>query len=342
MKHDAEYYMKKALKLAEKAWGKTSPNPLVGALVVKDGEIVGRGHHERAGEPHAEVHALRDAGDAANGADLYVTLEPCSTYGRTPPCTDAIIAAGIRRVFIGCTDPNPQHAGGAVEILQSQGIECHTDILSRECASLNEAFFHWIVTKRPFVLLKMAMTLDGKIATVTGESKWITGRVARRRVQKLRQWADAVLVGGGTVRMDRPSLRVRVPEGHDEWENHPRRLVATRAITPVELRELMPGEPAAEIVDCSTKDATVSLLEHLGAEGVTALLVEGGGELAGTLLQQGLVDKVEFHIAPKILGGRNSIPVIGGENPQNLIDALHLKHVRSFALGADFAITGYC
>ena len=202
-------YMPQALELAKLAWGRTSPNPMVGALIVKHDRIIGRGYHRKAGTPHAEINALADCRHSPAGATLYVTLEPCSTYGRTPPCTDAIIKAGISRVVIGCLDPNPKHAGKGVEILRRAGIEVEYPVLEEECLRLNEAFFKWITTGTPFVLLKMAMTLDGKIATVDGDSQWVTGVGAREEVQVLRQWADAIMVGGETARRDHPALTVR-------------------------------------------------------------------------------------------------------------------------------------
>jgi diaminohydroxyphosphoribosylaminopyrimidine deaminase/5-amino-6-(5-phosphoribosylamino)uracil reductase len=330
-------YMLEAVSLAEKAWGMTSPNPLVGAVVVGQGEIVGRGYHHKAGEPHAEVNALRDAGDAAVGADIYVTLEPCSTYGRTPPCTEAIIKAGIKRVFIGSLDPNPSHAGKGVEILRQAGIETFYGLERETCDELNEAFFKWITTGMPYVILKMAMTLDGKIATASGQSKWITGAEARNHVQKLRKWCDAIMVGGETVRQDNPSLTVRE---EPEWSRQPLKLIASRSISEVQLRQYFPGDETARTVSASSPDEWLKLLKILGAEQIMALLIEGGGELAASALNAGIVDKVEFHIAPKILGGRNSRPVVGGANPEALSEALNLEDVHYEMAGKDLIISG--
>lgn len=330
--------MRRALSLAKRGWGKTSPNPMVGAVIVRDGVIVGEGYHHAAGKSHAEVEALRAAGSAARGADIYVTLEPCSTHGRTPPCTEALIAAGIRRVFVGTRDPNPKHAGRAAEIFEAHGIVYESGVLEAACTLLNEDFFHWVTLGRPFILLKMAMTLDGKIATADGDSQWVTGDIARRRVQKLRQWADAVWIGGGTARIDKPSLRVRVPSN---WRSQPRRLVASSCLSSLELSDLMPGEPVPEVIDCSSESLVWSQVLSWGKAGMKSILVEGGGEFAALLLRMGLIDKVEFHIAPKILGGCRSRPVIGGTDPLLMADAIPLERVVHFKLGTDFATSGY-
>src|SRR5437764_1750702 len=207
-----ERFMRVALGLARQGYGMTSPNPMVGAVLVKGGKIIGRGWHRRAGEPHAEIEALRDAerrGHNVRGATLYVTLEPCSTYGRTPPCTEAIGGAGIRKVVAGATDPNPRHAGAGFERLRRAGVQVTTGVLEQECNSLNEAFNHWIVQRTPLVTVKAAMTMDGKIATAAGESKWITGEEARAYGMRLRQGADAILVGVNTIVADDPSLTAR-------------------------------------------------------------------------------------------------------------------------------------
>jgi diaminohydroxyphosphoribosylaminopyrimidine deaminase / 5-amino-6-(5-phosphoribosylamino)uracil reductase len=331
-------FMQEAVTLAKKAWGQTSPNPLVGAVVVKDGIIVGRGYHHRAGEAHAEVNALNDAGSDACGADIYVTLEPCSTTGRTPPCTEAIIDAKIKTVYIGSVDPNPAHRGNAVKVLEGVGVKVICDIEKTACDQLNEAFFCWITTGKPFVLLKMAMTLDGKIATADGCSQWITGPVARERVQRLRQWADAVMVGGATARTDHPSLTVRNIE---QWNPQPRRIIVSNSLSKTDLEQMLVAGGDIETVSPSGVDGWNSYLEQLGSDGVTALLIEGGGELAGEVLAASVVDKVEFHIAMKILGGRDSRPVIGGTNPAALIEAVQLKDVKTEYLDNDLAISGY-
>jgi diaminohydroxyphosphoribosylaminopyrimidine deaminase / 5-amino-6-(5-phosphoribosylamino)uracil reductase len=328
-------YMLEALELTEKAWGQTSPNPLVGAVVVKDNKIVGRGYHHRAGEAHAEVNALRDAGKNARDADIYVTLEPCSTFGRTPPCTQAIIDAGIKKVFVGSVDPNPAHAGKGLKILEQAGIETACGIEKEACDKINEAFFSWISSGKPFVILKMAMTLDGKIATADGQSKWITGPAAREHVQHLRKWCDAIMVGGETVRKDRPSLTVRDTDAPQAVK-----LIATRSMNDNDLLEYFPDNSARSISPSSPAQWQ-DLLTDLGKENITALLIEGGGELAAEVLNAGIVDKIEFHIALKILGGKDSRPVVGGKNPLSLDEAKLLRDYKLEIVGDDVIISGY-
>ncbi len=337
-----EYFMNQALFLAEKGWGMTSPNPMVGAVIVRDGVVIGEGWHHQCGMPHAEREALADAarrGNDVTGAAVYVTLEPCSSYGRTPPCTEAIIESGLNRAVIGTLDPNPLHAGKGIRILQEAGIEVQCGVQEKECRRLNAPFFKWITERKPFVILKMAVTLDGRIATAGGDSKWITGPAARSRVQQLRRLADAVMVGGETVRMDRPGLIVRDPEN---WTRQPRRLVATRSMDEAELAALMPGNPAPEICTAGTPDEWEALLNRLGAENVVTLLIEGGGELAASALNAGIVDFAEFHIAPKILGGRGSRPAVGGGDPASLAEAWNLDDVTVAVMDNDVAISGFC
>ncbi|NQU11486.1 bifunctional diaminohydroxyphosphoribosylaminopyrimidine deaminase/5-amino-6-(5-phosphoribosylamino)uracil reductase RibD [bacterium] len=330
--------MRRALSLARRGWGRTSPNPLVGAVVVRDGAVVGEGFHRCAGTPHAEVHALAAAGQAARGATLYVTLEPCSTTGRTPPCTEAILAAGVARVVVGCLDPNPRHVGRGVEILRERGLGVDVGVLEPACREVNEAFFCWVTHRRPFVLLKMAMTLDGRIATASGDSKWVTGEAARRHVQKLRRWGDAIMVGAETVRQDDPELTVRMPKS---WPAQPRKLVWTQqASLPRDLKIWADPAGPPEFVCATTAADWQALLLRLGAEDVTALLIEGGGELAAAVLAAGIVDKVAFFIGPKILGGRGSRPVVGGGDPARLSQALGLRELRARHVGEDLLVTG--
>jgi len=333
-------FMREALELARRGWGMTNPNPMVGAVLVRNGNVIGRGYHRRAGLPHAEVEALADArarGEDTSGAELFVTLEPCSTVGRTGACTEAILAARIGRVAIGCTDPNPRHAGRGVEILRKAGVEVATGVLERECAALNYSFFKWIVTGRPFVTLKLATTLDGRIATFTGDSKWVTGPEARSRVQELRRLADAIMVGGETLRRDRPRLTVREPA---DWPRQPWRIVATRGgISAEELKEYFP-DGRAETAELPDRPAWEAFLEGLGRRGMVNLLIEGGGELAAAVLAARAADRVEFHIAPKILGGRESRPAVGGASPELLASALKLRDVEVRRLGDDVMIAG--
>ncbi len=333
-------FMREALDEALRGWGLTNPNPMVGAVVVRDGKVIGRGFHHGAGLPHAEIEALADVkrrgGDPA-GAEMYVTLEPCCTTGRTGPCTEAILAAGIRKVVVGAIDPNPRHAGRGVERLKCRGVEVETGVLERECAKLNYSFFKWIVTGRPFVTLKLATTLDGRIAAFSGDSKWVTGETARSRVQKLRQLADAVMVGGETLRRDAPRLTVREPA---DWKRQPLRIIATRdAELAAKLAELYP-DGRVEAVELPDAAAWDEFLLELGRRNMVNLLIEGGGELAASALAAHAVDRAEFHIAPKILGGRDSRPAVGGASPELMAMAQTLHDVEVSRLGDDVMISG--
>ncbi len=370
--------MRLALRLARRGYGATSPNPMVGAVLVKGGKIIGRGWHRRAGLPHAEIEALRDAqkrGHNPRGATLYVTLEPCCTHGRTPPCTDAIIAAGIKKVVVGATDPNPKHAGKGFKILQRAGIEVVHGILGGECAKLNEAFNHWIVHRTPFVTVKAAMTLDGKIATASGESKWITGEKARAQGMKLRQGADAILVGVNTILADDPSLTfrpVQSPKSKVQSRKPVRRIILdSMARTPLNakvvsdefpaLTTIVVGERAPKkrvatlakltnvLVAPTTKNLSLVtrhssldlrwLLEKLGSENVTSLLVEGGGEVNASFLLGGFAQRVAFFYAPKILGARDSRKAVAGEGVKDPTDAIQLREVEWRQLGEDLLLT---
>ena len=329
-----------ALGCARKAWGCTNPNPMVGAVIVRGNEILATGYHHKAGEAHAEVDALRNAsagGIDVRGATIFVTLEPCCTHGRTPACTDAIINAGLKKVVIGCLDPNPKHAGRGVKVLRDAGIEVEYGIEEEKCIELNAPFFTWITTGKPFVMLKMASTLDGKSAAENGDSFWITGESARSRVQELRRLSDAIMVGANTVRLDHPRLNVREPEN---WEKQPEVIVASGSLTQQELEEYFPGRKCRVVKLDSVSDWD-SLLLELGAKNIMALLIEGGSELAASAIAANAVDYVEFHIAPRILGGRNSRPALGGENPEKMASALDLKMVEVKKIGADVAISGY-
>jgi diaminohydroxyphosphoribosylaminopyrimidine deaminase/5-amino-6-(5-phosphoribosylamino)uracil reductase len=371
---DAQF-MRLALRLARRGCGATSPNPMVGAVLVKGGEIIGRGWHRRAGLPHAEIETLRDAqkhGHSPRGAALYVTLEPCCTHGRTPPCTDAIIAAGIRRVIVGATDPNPRHAGKGFRILRRAGIEVAHGILSGECARLNEAFNHWIVHRTPFVTVKAAMTLDGKIATASGESKWITGEKARLHGMKLRQASDAILVGVNTILADDPSLTARTRTADGEWKMAKplRRIVLdSQARTPLTakvvgdefaaLTTIVVGKRAPKsrvaalakrvnvIVAPVSKPAIGNrqsaidlrrLLKKLGAENVARLLVEGGGAVNASFLLGGFAQRVAFFYAPKILGGRDSRRAVAGDGVKSLSEVVPLRDVEWRRLGEDLLL----
>ncbi len=361
----AEHYLRLALRLAEKGRGRTSPNPMVGAVLVKRGKIIGQGWHHRAGEPHAEIEALRDAAKRRNdpaGATLYVTLEPCSTHGRTPPCTEAIVAAGIKRVVAGATDPNPAHAGRGFQLLRRKRIEVVAGVLAEKANRLNEAFNHWIVRRTPFVTVKAAMTLDGKIATAEGESKWITGSRARAYGMKLRQGADAVLVGINTVLADDPALTVR---GLRE-PNTPRRRVVLDAMARTPLKAQVVADkfhaftivvvsrraPRARVARLAKRVRVIEapeqqgrldlrwLMKKFGSEGITSLLVEGGGEVNASFLLGGWTQRVAFFYAPKILGGRDARKAVAGQGIGQLSEAIRLEVVEWRKLGADLLLTG--
>ena len=328
-----------AIEEATKATGLTSPNPLVGAVIIKDHQLIGRGHHMKAGTAHAEVNALKNCVESPEGATCYVTLEPCSSWGRTPPCTKALIDAKVARVVIGTLDPNPDHAGEAVEILEQAGISVSHHVLAEECWQINMAFFKWIRSQTPMVTLKMAMTLDGKIATKSGQSQWITGTESRFEVQQLRKWADAIIVGGETARQDNPSLTVR---DIAQWPSQPHRyLWSTQTDFAPSMTVFHKDGKAAEIIAPQPKDEWQTELKKMGSKNITALLIEGGGELAANALENGIVDKIEFFIAPKILGGRDSRPVVAGHNPLNLDEAHLIQDKKVRLLGDDILITGY-
>ena len=369
-------FMQMALQLAKRGYGATSPNPMVGALLVKGGKIIGRGWHRRAGLPHAEIEALRDAQKRVlhpRGATLYVTLEPCCTHGRTPPCTDAIIAAGIKKVVVGATDPNPKHSGKAFKILRGAGIEVVHGVLNDDCERLNEAFNHWIVRRTPFVTVKAAMTLDGKIATASGESKWISGEKSRAYGMQLRQANDAILVGINTILTDNPSLTFRPiqsPKSKIQSRKQLRRIILdSMARTPLTAKvvgdkfaastTIIVGKSAPKkrvaalakrvnvlIAPTNSKLKAQNskldlkwLLKKLGSENVTSLLVEGGGEVNASFLLGGFGNRAAFFYAPKILGGRDSKKAVAGEGVLKLKDAIQLRDVQWKKIGEDLLMT---
>ena len=379
-------FMRLALRLARRGYGSTSPNPLVGAVLVKAGRVVGRGWHRCAGGPHAEIEAIQDAqkhGYSPRGSTLYVTLEPCSTHGRTPPCTDAILDAGIRRVVIGTTDPNPDHAGRGGELLRRAGIKvlefqggdsptAHRAAqarLERDCTALNAVFNHWIVRRTPFVTVKAAMTLDGKIATAGGQSKWVTGEKARAQGMKLRLGSDAVLVGVNTVLADDPSLTVRGEVRTPRIKPLRRIILDSLGRTPLTAKVVSDGfaacttvvvsrrAPKARIAALAKKVNVIMaplrksergarpqvdpgwLLKKLGAENITSLLVEGGGEVNASFLLGGFAQSVAFFYAPKILGGSASRKGVAGEGATNPGGSLRLANLRWRRLGDDLMLS---
>ena len=306
---------------------------------MKNNRIVGRGHHRWPGDHHAEPQALNDAGEQAQGASLYVNLEPCCTFGRRPPCTTAIAESGIEHLVVGITDPNPRHSGRGIQWLREHGISVTTGVEQQKCRVLNEAFLCWITKGRPFVLLKMAMTLDGKIATADGQSKWITGDKSRRKVQRLRQWSDAVMVGAETVRLDDPSLTVRSPK---KWPRQPAKLVWTRSgDIPSDSRIFASPENLPRFVSTDNNTEWRELLQNLGNQQITALLIEGGGKLAAAAFNAGIVDKTAFFMAPKILGGEHTRPAVAGADPASLAEAYKLERMDAQRSGEDLLITGY-
>ena len=349
--------MLRCLELARRALGRTSPNPLVGAVIVKDGEIVGEGFHPRAGEPHAEVFALTSAGDRAYGATIYVSLDPCNHYGRTPPCSEGLIQAGVAKVVVGMVDPNPLVAGGGIARLRAAGIEVLVGVEESACQQLNEAFVHRILYKRPLGILKYAMTLDGKIATTSGHSAWVTSQEARTEVHQLRAACDAIIVGGNTVRQDNPYLTTRQVEAHN-----PLRVVMSRHLNLPESAHLWQTADAPTLV-LTEKGANPDFQELLLKQGVEvveltsltpdkamaylyergfcSVLWECGGTLAASAIAQGAVQKVLAFIAPKIIGGSIAPTPVGDLGFTTMTEALSLERVSWRVVGSDCLVEGY-
>ena len=361
-----EEYMRRALELARKWEGHTSPNPMVGCVVVKDGRIISEGYHEKYGEFHAERNALTRCTEDTAGADLYVTLEPCCHQGKTPPCTDIIIEKKIARVFVGSMDSNPLVAGKGVQILRDHGIYVETGILDAECRKLNEVFYHYIATKTPFVVMKYAMTLDGKIACATGDSKWVTGEIARTQVHRMRGRYRGIMVGIGTVLADDPMLNCRVEGGVD-----PVRIICDSNLhIPTESQIVKTASDIETIVACSQealeserkqekirrlKEAgiqiigtegahgvnLVELMKKLGGQNIDSILLEGGGTLNASALEDGIVNKVYAYIAGKLIGGMDARSPVEGMGIDRMADAITLQNVEIEKLGDDFCIVGY-
>ncbi len=349
-------YMRLALELAQRGAGWTAPNPMVGAVIVRDGRILGQGWHERCGQAHAERSALASCTEDPRGAELYVTLEPCCHYGRQPPCTDAILAAGIRRVVVGSGDPNPLVAGKGLELLRARGVEVVEHVLEEECVRLNQVFFHYIRTGRPFVVMKYAMTMDGKIAAHTGASQWITGEEARAHVQAQRHRLSAIMVGVGTVLADDPSLTCRLPGGRsplrvvcDTRLRTPltARVVATADEVPTllatccadEKKRLAYERAGCRVLRVGERDGHVDLDElmaRLGQAEIDSVLLEGGGTLNWAALEQGVVRKVQAYIAPKLLGGREAKTPVEGMGVPHPEGAFRLANTTAIRLGEDF------
>ncbi len=353
-------YMRLALELAGRGAGWTSPNPLVGAVLVKDGAVIGQGWHTRYGALHAEREALKACTSSPAGATLYVTLEPCCHHGRQPPCTEAILEAGIARVVVGSDDPNPLVAGKGVKILREHGVQVDTGVCREACDALNRVFFHFITTRRPYVVMKYAMTLDGKIATRTGASQWITGEAARQQVHRDRHRYRAIMAGVGTVLADDPLLTCRMEGGRD-----PIRVICdTRLRTPPASRivQTAGGVPTILATACADERRWApytaagcrvwslpereghvdlsALMERLGAENIDSVLLEGGGTLNWSALEQGLVQRVQAYVAPKLFGGREAKSPVGGLGVETPAQAVRLKDLSVTPLGADYLIEG--
>lgn len=353
--------MQRALELARQATGQTSPNPLVGAVVVKNNIIVGEGCHHKAGTAHAEVNALTMAGAEAQGATIYVSLEPCSHYGRTPPCTQAIIAAKIKKVVIAVLDPNPLVSGRGVQELRAAGIDVEVGFMEEEAKITNEVFFKWINTCMPFVVAKYAMTLDGKIATKTGHSRWISCEETRVFAHQLRAKYDAILIGAETLRKDDPELSVRLVEG-----KNPTRIIvssdgdlplghkifvgakiptiiAVKAIQPEQKEKLLKFSHVEVLeVESDTKYLCVeNLLRALGKQNITSVLIEGGSKIHADFFRRGLIDKVHVCIAPKIVGGDNSYSPVADMEITDINKALLLQDLQYEKIGTDLMITAY-
>jgi diaminohydroxyphosphoribosylaminopyrimidine deaminase/5-amino-6-(5-phosphoribosylamino)uracil reductase len=333
-------FMRSALQEAAKGFGATSPNPAVGALIVRNGRILSRGWHRRAGLPHAEIEALRSLADPAlaRGATLYVTLEPCSSHGRTPPCTDAILAAGFKRVVVGSVDPHPKHSGCGLDILRKHGVDVVTGVLESECLHLNRAFFKWITSGRPWVLAKAALSLDGRLTRPPGEGQWLTGSAARGDAHRLRAECDAILIGAGTLRADNPSLTIRdapSPEGKIQ----PWRVVVTRGTAQLPQNALLFTDEHRDRTLVFRGKPLNEVLDELGQKySVTSVLVEGGGAILGSLFSQNLADEACFYLAP-MLCGPSGVAISGMEGglPQ---PSLHLKNIEYKQLGPDLRIGG--
>jgi diaminohydroxyphosphoribosylaminopyrimidine deaminase/5-amino-6-(5-phosphoribosylamino)uracil reductase len=354
-----QYYMKFAIDLAKRATGQTSPNPVVGCVVVKEGEIVGFGAHLRAGEAHAEVNAIQMAGEEkAKGSTVYVTLEPCSHFGKTPPCSDLLIQSQVSRVVVASTDPNPLVAGKGMEKLRKAGIKVEVGVCADEALALNQVFFHHIKTGKPFVTLKTAASLDGKMATHTKESKWITGPDARMDVHQYRHQHDAILVGVGTVLADNPSLDTRLPNG---GKNPIRVILDSHLRTPLDSKVVTDGKAPTWIITGSTPDLEKvailegqedvrvftlpmekvevnTLLSLLGENGITSLFVEGGATVNGSFMKNNAIQQVITYIAPKLIGGKEAPTVIGGEGFAIMDEVMELEIKEVSQIGPDLKI----
>lgn len=351
-------YMRRAIELAKKGIGRVNPNPLVGAVIVKDGRIIGEGYHARYGDLHAERNAFANLTEDATGAEMYVTLEPCCHHGKQPPCTQAVIDHGIRKVYIGSDDPNPLVAGKGVAILREAGVEVETQFLKEECDALNPVFFHFITTKTPYVVMKYAMTLDGKTACYTGKSQWITGEEARAHVQETRNALTGIMVGVQTVIQDDPSLTCRIPEGRNPiriiCDSHLRtpldsNIVKTAAEVPTILATLSQDaslakqyqERKVQILQTKQKDGRIDLkdlMEKLGEQKIDSILLEGGGTLNQSALEAGIVQHVQVYVAPKFFGGQGKYSPVTGVGVEEPDQAWKCKNLTTRMFGEDILL----
>ena len=353
-------FMERAISLAKKGVVWTNPNPMVGAVIVKNGEIIGEGYHERIGGLHAERNAFKNCRENPKGAEMYVTLEPCCHYGKTPPCTEAIIEHGIQKVYVGNLDPNPKVAGKGIQILREHGIQVETGILEKECAKINDVFFHYIQKDTPYVALKYAMTLDGKIATYTGESKWITGEKAREHVHLLRHKYSGIMAGIGTVLADDPMLNARV-----EHANNPVRIICDSRLCIPEISKIVQTAKEIPTIIATLSDdqqkikrlesagckvwkiqeesehvSIEALLKRLKQKEIDSVFVEGGGILNEAVIKSGYVNKVYVYIAPKIFGGEKAKTPVEGKGIARIRDALSLEELQTKVLGRDILLEG--
>ena len=357
-----EKFMKMAIELAKKGIGKVNPNPLVGAVIVKDSKIIGKGYHKRYGGNHAEVEAINNAIDDVKGATIYVTLEPCFHYGKTPPCVDKLISSGISKVVIGSLDPNPLVAGKSIEKLKSLGIEVKVGVLEEECLKLNEVFMKYIKTKLPYVVLKAGVSLDGKIATRNGESKWITGEISRKKVSELRNQLSGIMVGINTVLADDPSLTCKIHGGRNpvriildsslripldsqilktayKYET----IIVTTSNIDLDKKTLVEELKSKVIIIDSINNRVdlKKLMVKLGEMKIDSILLEGGGEVNYSALEAGIVDKIMLFIAPKIIGGKDAKTFVEGKGIDLLANHFNVSNLKNEVLGQDILLTGY-
>lgn len=355
-------YMFEAIELAKKGAGRVSPNPLVGAVIVKNGKIIGKGYHEMYGSNHAEVNAFKNATEDVAGADMYVTLEPCSHYGHTPPCAKAIIEHNIKRVYVGLKDPNPKVAGNGINMLRNAGIEVIENYCEEECRNLNQVFLKYITTKRPYVVLKYAMTLDGKIATYNGDSKWVSCDASRNKVQRMRNDLKAIMVGINTVLSDDPSLTCRIDGGINpiriivdsslkiplnakvlNINNDSQCIIATTKLADSAKIDKLKAQGAIVLV-CNEKNNNVDLsdlMDKLGEMSIDSILLEGGGTLNYSALSENLVDCVCAYVAPKLIGGKDALTPIEGKGIELMKDAIDLNNITYDIVDNDILIKGY-